>query len=105
MSNKMNGPREAQKTKRNHLFLKGPIRFQWINSNIADPTARLILVVRAFMDMEGKTHYPLTLKVWDCADINDRSKRTRVLKNINKNVKDYWVERRTCRTSVIHHVN
>ena len=40
----MNDQKQAQKTKRNNLFLKGPIDFQWINNNIADPTARLLLI-------------------------------------------------------------
>ena len=96
--------RDIQRAKRNKLFLKGPIYFQWINNNIADPTARLLLVARAFMDMEEKTHYSLTLKVWDCAGINDRSRRTRVLNNIRKHVKNYRVERRIGKPSVIHYV-
>ena len=96
--------RDIQRAKRNKLFLKGPIYFQWINDNIADPTARLLLVARAFMDMEEKTHYSLTLKVWDCAGINDRSRRTRVLNNIRKHVKNYRVERHIGKPSVIHYV-
>ena len=96
--------RDIQRAKRNKLFLKGPIYFQWINDNIADPTARLLLVARAFMDMEEKTHYSLTLKVWDCAEINDRSRRTRVLNNIRKHVKNYRVERHIGKPSVIHYV-
>ena len=99
----MSNPRDVQRAKRDKLFLKGPIYFGWIRQNIADPTARLLLVARAFMDMEEKNYYPLTLKVWDCAGVNDRSRRTRVLKNIDKKVKDYRVERRIGRTSVIYH--
>ena len=95
--------RDIQRAKRDKLFLRGPIYFEWIRQNIADPTARLLLVARAFMDMEEKSHYPLTLKVWDCAGVNDRSRRTRVLKNIDKKVRDYRVERRIGRTSVIYH--
>ena len=75
-----------------------------LNNKIADPTARLILIVRAFMDMSGETSNALTLKVWDCVGKNDISKRSRVSKNIDKNVKDYWVEKRLGLTSVIHHV-
>jgi len=101
----MSNLRDVQRSKRDKLFLKGPIYFGWIRQNIADPTARLLLVARAFMDMEEKTHYPLTSKVWNSAGINDRSKRTRVLKNIVKNVKDYSVERRVGRTSVIYQNN
>ena len=100
----MSNRRDIQRAKRGKLFLKGPIYFEWIRQNIADPTARLLLVARAFMDMEEKNHYPLTLKVWDCAGVNDRSRRTRVLKNIRKDVKDYRVERRIGKPSVIYHV-
>ena len=99
----MSNRRDIQRAKRGKLFLKGPIYFEWIRQNIADPTARLLLVARAFMDMEEKNHYPLTLKFWDCAVVNDISRRTRVLKNIDKKVKDYRVERRIGRTSVIYH--
>ena len=100
----MSNLRDTQRAKRDKLFLKGPIYFGWIRQNIADPTARLLLVARAFMDMEEKSHYPLTLKVWDCAGVNDRSRRTRVLKNIRKDVKDYRVERRIGKPSIIYHM-
>ena len=100
----MSSPRDVQRSKRDKLFLKGPIYFEWIRQNISDPTARLILVACAFMDMEEKTHYSLTLKVWDCAGINDRSRRTRVLNNIRKHVKNYRVERHIGKPSVIHYV-
>ncbi len=100
----MSNPRDVQRAKRDKLFLRGPIYFEWIRQNIADPTARLLLVARAFMDMEKLNHYTLTLKVWDCAGVNDRSRRTRVLKNIRKDVKDYRVERRIGKPSVIYHM-
>ena len=101
----MSNQRDIQRAKRDKLFLRGPIYFGWIRQNIADPTARLILVARGYMNMSKpiKTSLALTLKEWDSAGINDRSKRTRVLKNIDKDVKDYWVERRPGRTSVLHH--
>ena len=101
----MSNLRDAQIKKRDKLFLRGPIYFGWIRQNIADPTARLLLVARGYMNMSKpiKTYLELTLKEWDSAGINDRSKRTRVLKNIDKYVKDYWVERRPGRTVVLHH--
>ena len=101
----MSNQRDIQRAKRDKLFLKGPIYFGWIRQNIADPTARLLLVARGYMNMSKpiKTYLELTLKEWDSAGINDRSKRTRVLKNIDKYVKDYWVERRPGRTVVLHH--
>ena len=101
----MSDRRDVQRAKRDKLFLKGPIYFAWINKNIGDPTARLILVARAFMNMSYpvKTSLALTLKEWDSAGINNSDQRSRVLKNIDKDVKDYWVERRPGRTSVLHH--
>ena len=101
----MSNQRDIQRAKRDKLFLRGPIYFGWIRQNIADPTARLLLVARGYMNMSKpiKTYLELTLKEWDSAGINDRSKRTRVLKNIDKYVKDYWVERRPGRTVVLHH--
>jgi hypothetical protein len=101
----MSDRRDVQRAKRDKLFLLGPIYFGWIRKNIADPTARLILVARGFMNMSKpkKTSLVLTLKEWDSAGINNSDQRSRVLKNIDKDVKDYWVERRPGRTSVLHH--
>ena len=101
----MSDRRDVQRAKRDKLFLKGPVSFGWIKQNIPDPTARLILVARAFMNMSYpvKTSLALTLKEWDSAGINNSDQRSRVLKNIDKDVKDYWVERRPGRTSVLHH--
>ena len=53
----MSNRRDIQRAKRGKLFLKGPIYFEWIRQNIADPTARLLLVARAFMVMEEKKNY------------------------------------------------
>ena len=51
----MSNQRDIQREKRDKLFLKGPIYFGWIRQNIKDPTARLLLVARAFMDMRSIT--------------------------------------------------
>ena len=42
------------------LFLKGPIKFDWIVKAIADPADRLALVIRAFMDIEGTSSLRVT---------------------------------------------
>ena len=97
-------PRQKQRAKRDKLFLKGPLRFGSIRKYIPDPTSRLILVAEAFRTMGNTTLRPtieLTEKVWDCAGINDRNMRSRVLKNIDAKLKDYVVERRTGRTAVL----
>ena len=94
----------AQQAKRNENFLKGPVKFGWIKQNIPDPTSRLMLVARAFMNMSNpiKKELVLSLKVWDCAGIYSSDQRTRVLKNIDNHCFGYWVERRPGRTAVLH---
>lgn len=76
----------AQRTKRDALFLKGPITFGWIKRSIPDPTSRLILVAEAYMKMAKPklNSLELTLKVWDCAGIESRDQRSRVLKKIDQ---------------------
>jgi hypothetical protein len=100
----MDDPRLAQRAKRDALFLKGPIKFGWVRQNVPDPTSRLILVARGFMNMANpaKTEYELSLKVWDCAGIHSPDQRTRVLKKIDQKCEGYWVEQRKGRTSVLH---
>ena len=92
---------EAQREKRREYFLKGPVRFGWILNNIPDPTSRVILVVRAFMDMEGSRECVLSKKIWDCAGITDRYQRRRVLERIRGHGGDYRVVGRTGRPSVL----
>ena len=82
---------EAQREKRRRYFLKGPVRFGWILDNIPDPTSRVILVVRAFMDMDGSDECILGKKIWDCADVTNRYQRRRVLKRIREHCDDYRV--------------
>ena len=96
--------RAAQRAKRDKLFLKGPVKFGWINQNIPDPTSRLILVARAFMGIpEPQTSkVTLTAMVWDCAGIESHDQRSRVLKKIDQRCEGYWVERRNGRTAVLH---
>jgi len=97
-------PRQKQRAKRDKLFLKGPLRFGSIRKYIPDPTSRLILVAEAFRTMGNTPLRPsieLTEKVWDCAGINDRSVRSRVLRKIDNKIQDYFVQRRTGRTAVL----
>ena len=97
-------PSQKQRAKRDAMFLKGPLRFGSIYKFIPDPASRLILVAEAFRTMGNTTMHPsieLTEKVWDCAGINDRSMRSRVLKKIEAKLKDYVVERRTGRIAVL----
>ena len=91
-----------QRNRRDTLFLKGPVQFGWIRQNIPDATSRLILVVEAFMVMDKSGSIALTRQVWDCAGVNDKHQRARVLAKIDKTVPGYVVERRKGRTALIH---
>ena len=75
---------ERQKEKRRQYFLGGRTSFGWIEDNIPDPTSRLILVARAFMDMEKRDSCVLDTKVFDCAGIVGRGQRARVLKRLRE---------------------
>ena len=93
--------RGAQRRKRDKYFLKGPITFDWIVTNVPDPATRVILVARAFMDMAESDECILNAKVWDCAAITDRYQRRRALKRIRDEVGDYQVINRRGRPSVL----
>ena len=100
----MSSMKAAQHAKRDAMFLKGPVTFGWIKRSIPDPTSRLILVAEAYMKMAMPplNSLELTLKVWDCAGIESRDQRSRVLKKIDQRCEGYWVERREGRTAVLH---
>ena len=66
------------------LFLKGPVTFNWMCSHIPDATSRLILVARAFVDIEERPKIKLTRKHWECAGINDKDTRSRVIAKIRR---------------------
>ena len=69
---------------RKELFLKGPVTFTWMCSPIPDATSRLILVARAFVDIEDSARIKLTRKHWDCAGITDKDTRSRVISKIKR---------------------
>jgi hypothetical protein len=89
----------SQLRKSGSLFLKGPIKFDWICSNIPDPTSRLVLVSQAFMDMEGKSEISLSQKIWKAADISGKDARHRALQNLRSGVSGYEVILRPGRAS------
>jgi hypothetical protein len=92
---------EARRQKRGAYFLKGPIRFDWMCANIPDPTSRVVLVARAFMDMSKSDQCVLNAKVWDCAGVHDRYQRRRVLARLRKLRGEFEVEDRVGRPSVL----
>ena len=96
---------QTQRTKRDKLFLKGPIRFDWIARNIPDPSSRLILVCQAFMDMAGQDAIALSARVWASAKIEGKDARARVVKNIREFSEDYEIIYRSGRTSLFRRKN
>ena len=69
---------------RKELFLKGPVTFNWMCSHIPDATSRLILIARAFVDIEDSPRIKLTKKHWECAGITDKDTRSRVIAKIGR---------------------
>ena len=96
--------RENQREKRNRMFLLGPIKFGWIKNNIPDPASRLILVAEAFMKMNSLASIELRRQIWDCAGVDNKDQRARVLTKIDKKVEGYRVEYRQGRVSVLHKI-
>ena len=100
----MSNMKAAQRTKRDAMFLKGPVTFGWIKRSIPAPPSSLILVSEGFMKMAtpALSSLELSLKIWDCAGIESRDQRSRVLKKIDHRCEGYWGERREGRTAVLH---
>ena len=86
------------------MFLLGPIKFGWIKNNIPDPASRLILVAEAFMKMNSLASIELRRQIWDCAGVDNKDQRARVLTKIDKKVEGYRVEYRQGRVSVLHKI-
>ncbi len=74
----------ARQKARDQLFLKGPVTFNWMGNHIPDATSRLILVARAFIDIEDSPRIKLTRKHWECAGITDKDTRSRVIAKIRR---------------------
>ena len=65
-------------------FLRGPVYFKWMCNHTPDATSRLILVARAFADIEERSKIKLTRKHWECAGVSDRDTRSRVIAKIRR---------------------
>jgi hypothetical protein len=90
----------VQDRKRSQYFLKGPLSFDYIRRMIPDPTSRVILVARAFADMELENLCVLSGKIWSCAVVG-MSQRRRVLAQLRKMSPDLRVQDRIGRASVL----
>ena len=91
----------ARQKAQNQLFLKGPITFYWMCSHIPDATSRLILVARAFVDIEERPKIKLTRKHWECAGINDKDTRSRVIAKIRRECPDILLDAKQGRCTYI----
>ena len=74
----------ARQKARGDLFLKGPVYFKWMYNHIPNATSRLILVARAFADIEERLKIKLTRKHWKCAGVSDKDTRSRVIAKIRR---------------------
>ena len=57
-----------------------------------DATSRLILVARAFANIEERSRIKLTRKHWDCAGINDKDTRSRVIAKIRRECRSIYLD-------------
>ena len=91
----------ARQKVRDKLFLKGPVTFNWMCSHIPDATSRLILVARAFVDIEDSARIKLTRKHWECAGITDKDTRSRVIAKIRRECPSFLLETKQDRFTYI----
>ena len=89
----------AQLLKRDSLFVK--LSFKSICQIIPDPASRVVLVAKAFMDMERSNECVLGKKVWDCAGVINRDQRRRVLTKLRKPNPQIQITDRQGRSSVL----
>ena len=82
----------ARQKARKELFLKGLVTFNWMCSHTPDATSRLILVARAFVDIEDSARINLTRKHWECAGITDKDTRSRVISKIKRECPDILLD-------------
>ena len=95
----------ARQKARDQLFLKGPVTFYWMRSRIPDATSRLILVARAFVDIEDSPRIKLTRKHWECAGITDKDTRSRVIAKIRRECPGILLDAKQGRCTVIEFKN
>ena len=93
------GRKEQQKRKRDSLFVK--LSFLSIRQTIPDPASRVVLIAKAFMDMDQSKECPLGKKVWDCAGVTTPDQRRRVLARLRKHDSQFQIKDRPGRSSVL----
>ncbi len=90
-----------QKAQRDRLFLKGPIPLSWLREVVPDPTSRLILIAKAFADMQRGKTVKLTRRVWEAAAIFDKDTKSRVISKLRNETALIEVDSQQGRCSII----
>jgi len=75
---------DAQRSKRDSYFVKGPLTFEFIRRAIPDPASRVVLVAKAFTDMNNSNECVLGKKVWECSGVDTPDRRRRILARLRK---------------------
>jgi hypothetical protein len=91
---------DAQRSKRDSYFVKGPLTFKFIGQAIPDPASRVVLVAKAFADMNNSSECVLGKKVWECAGVTSHDQRRRILARL-RNLHALRIIDRLGRPSVI----
>ena len=76
--------KDAHRSKRDNYFVKGPLTFEFIRQAIPDPASRVVLVAKAFMDMEQSNKCVLAKKIWECSGMDTPDHRRRILAQLRK---------------------
>lgn len=71
-----------QEPKQKSLFLKGPIPLSWVRKSIPDPTSRLLLVLRAYSDMQRAEWFKVSKEIEREAGLKYRKAVHRALKQL-----------------------
>ena len=84
LSDKSMARKDAQRGKRRRYFVKRPLTFEFILRAIPDPTSRVVLVAKAFTDMNNSGECVLRQRVWECAGVKTPDHRRRILARLRK---------------------
>mgnify|MGYP007072247243 CR=1 FL=1 len=72
----------SRQKRRDERFLKGPVRFTWIRKNIPCPASRLLLILRAYTDMQTSTQIKVGTAVLKDAGISNRQAAYRAIRKL-----------------------
>lgn len=91
--------KDQQQLKRDSLFVR--LSFLHIRQMVPDPTSRVVLIAKAFIDMEHSNECVLGRKIWECAGVRTPHQRRRVLARLRKSSPNLQIKDRTGRPSIL----